>query len=590
MPSVSRLFSAAVEAHGARPALLSPYGDLSYRGLDDRVSALADALSAGPVRTGDVVAVEQSPHPDSVAALLAVLRTGGVVLPLDPLLPDARRAAVLEAGRAAGLVTAEGVTQPLPYAAPPGETADATGRGDAAYVTFTSGSTGTPRGILGRGAGLAHFVQWQRDTFGIGPGDRVGQLTSWAFDVALRDILTPLVSGAALCLPESRSLDPDRVREFLSRRAVTVLHTVPSLARRWLAAPNAAGRNADGPKPTDRGAAGPAPTGLRLTFFAGEQLHGELVREWRAQLAPRGRVVNLYGPSETTLAKFWYEVPAEPAPGPQPVGRALPGTRAALSPGGEVVIRTPYRSYGYLDGTEAFRPRRPGDPDDLLHPTGDLGRFDEDGTLHLLGRIDDQVKVRGVRIALREVERVLESVPGVLQAGVVGVRDDRGGLLLVGHVQVGAPGDGADGGPAAPVTRDALRRAVGGRLPAAAVPAVLNLVTDGLPLLPSGKLDRVRLRALTGVPSCAASRARAGGSTDRVTEVCEHVLGFSPLAPDDDLFERGADSLLALEIAARLEDVLGSPVPPGLLFEAPTIAEITERLAVPSPARSAGAP
>ncbi|MFJ8859856.1 AMP-binding protein [Streptomyces sp. NPDC102451] len=555
-PSVVELFDASVRTHGNEPAVLSPYGDLSYRELDERAAAVAGSLVRGGTRPGDVVAVEQSSHPGSVAALLAVLRVGGVVLPLDPLLPTARRSAVLAASGANRLIRA-GESYPAPTEEVPGGRTPV-GAHDAAYVCFTSGSTGEPKGILGSGAGLAHFVRWQRDTFRIGPGDRVGQLTSWAFDVALRDVFTPLAGGAALCLPDSRSPDADRVLGFLSRRAVTVLHTVPSLARRWLV-----GR-----------APAPLPD-LRLTFFAGEQLHGELVRDWRERIAPGGRVINLYGPSETTLAKFWYEVPREPAPGPQPVGRPLPGARAALTDGGEVVIRTPHRSHGYLTGPDGFRPG-PGGADDVLYPTGDLGRFDGAGDLHLLGRVDDQVKVRGVRLALREVEHVLESVPGVVQAGVVDIRDEQGEVTLVGHVQVRDPG------PDGPVTRDALRRAVTGRLPAAAVPSVLHLADHDLPLLPSGKLDRSELRTRSA-PQVRTDRAAAPVTAPAVTitEVCQQVLGVSPLFPEDNLFDRGADSLYALEIAARLEDALGTPVPLGLLFEAPTIAEISTLLGSP---------
>lgn len=575
-PSVVELFDAAVRAHGREPAVLSPFGDLSYRELDERAATVADGLLQDGVRPGGVIAVEQSSRPGSIAALLGVLRAGGVVLPLDPLLPTARRSAVLGASGAGRLIR-DGESSSAPVEGTPGDRTPVQ-QPDAAYICFTSGSTGEPKGILGRGAGLAHFVRWQRDTFRIGPGDRVGALTSWAFDVALRDVFTPLSGGAALCLPESRSPDAARVLGFLSRRAVTVLHAVPSLARRWLAG-----------QPPDR-----LPD-LRLTFFAGEQLHGELVREWRERIAPRGRVVNLYGPSETTLATFWYEVPPEPSPGPQPVGRPLPGADATLTDDGEVVIRTPHRSHGYLTGPDPFRPG-PAGSGDPLYPTGDLGRFDEAGALHLLGRVDDQVKVRGVRLALREVERVLESVPGVVQAGVVDVRDERGEVTLVGHVQVRDPGaegtegvEGTEGsertegteGAEGRVTRDTLRRAVTGLLPAAALPDTLHLVEHDLPLLPSGKLDRTELRARTTAPSVRTAAALPDTTAPTVTDVCRQVLGVPSLSPDDNLFDQGADSLSALEIAARLEDTLGTPVPLGLLFEAPTIAEISTLLGTP---------
>src|SRR6185295_11814989 len=179
-------------------------------------------------------------------------------------------------------------TQSLPAIAPD----------DAAYIFFTSGTTGTPKGILGCHKGLSHFLQWQSETFRIGPSDRAAQLTTLSFDVVLRDIFTPLVSGATLCLPdEPDNFGPDQLIAWLGREKITCLHTVPSLAQYWLA--HSSGRV-------------PLPD-LRYVFFAGEPLLDTLVRRWREVLSETGEIINLYGPTETTLAKCFYRVPQVPA-------------------------------------------------------------------------------------------------------------------------------------------------------------------------------------------------------------------------------------------------------------------------------------
>ena len=174
-----------------------------------------------------------------------------------------------------------------------------------AYIFFTSGTTGRPKAVLGRQKGLSHFLLWQREAFGIGPGDRAAQLTGLSFDVMLRDILTPLISGATLVLPDDEDLNPERILRWLVERAITVVHTVPSLAGAWL-----------GAAPNELSAAV-----LRWTFFAGEPLLRQVVERWRDAFPATG-VVNLYGPTETTLAKCFFLVPDPPGGDVQPVGGA----------------------------------------------------------------------------------------------------------------------------------------------------------------------------------------------------------------------------------------------------------------------------
>ena len=215
---------------------------------------------------------------------------------------------------------------------------------DPAYVFFTSGTTGVPKGILGTHKGLSHFLQWERQILSVSSGDRVAQLTGLSFDVVLRDIFLPLTSGATLCLPDSASASPvDSVVPWLLRERITILHTVPSLANAWL-------EGLESPMPLPD---------LRWVLFAGEPLAAALVHRWRERMGTAGGIFNLYGPTETTLAKCAYRVPLDPSPGVQPIGSPLPETQAliinqanqlcGIGEPGEIVIRTPFRTLGYLN-------------------------------------------------------------------------------------------------------------------------------------------------------------------------------------------------------------------------------------------------
>ncbi|MEV0391335.1 non-ribosomal peptide synthetase [Nonomuraea sp. NPDC050643] len=551
-------------------AIDGPRGALSYGELLGRTRTFAGLLRELGAAPGEVVAVEGAGTPAAVTALTGALYAGCVILPIDPALSPELRDTMIDAARARFLVRADDgewrvsdpgrrvplPDRPSPLAAPAGLDPRA-----PAYVCFTSGSTGRPKAVLGAHDSLAHFLRWQRDTFEVGHGDRMAQLTSWSFDVVLRDLFTPLVSGATLCLPGSRSRDAERVFAFARTYAITLLHVVPSLARRWLAA--------------DAAQTG-VPT-LRVAFFAGEPLHTDLVGDWRRRVAPGSRVVNLYGPTETTLAQCFYEVPPEPEAGPLPVGRTLPGCSASVvrpgswhptSPGepGEVVLTTPYRSLGYLGtGASTFATTPAGEP---AYRTGDVGRWDERGLLHLLGRLDQQVKVRGVRLRPPEVERVLRGVPGVREAAVVDAADEHGSVRLVGFLVAG---------PALPPVRD-LREAIVRELPAAAVPDEFVLLTD-LPLLPNGKVDRTDLREQAGTRAPAKPvDAPPGDGNALVVETCRRVLGVEAVPVTADLFELGVDSMSAMEIAARLEDLLGGEIPLGLVFDHPTVEDISRYL------------
>jgi amino acid adenylation domain-containing protein len=581
IPPVTDLFLHAARLHPQATAVCDRTQSLSYAQLDEHSGYLADRLQAHGIRSGDIVGVTGATV-SSVAALLGVLRAGAVMLPLDPALPPDRRTALLDLAQAAAIVDPDTdgnwriTLRASASARKPATGPASSGQSgmEHAYVFATSGSTGTPKVILSRHRGLSHFTRWQRDTFAIGPGDRIGQIANWTFEVVIREVFTPLISGATVCLPDTRSVEAHRIFPFAREHGITILHVVPTLVRRWLRDPSA-----DLSLPT-----------LRTTFFAGEPLHADVAHAWRRKTAAAATVINLYGPTETTLAKCHYPVPDGAPPGLLPVGTPLPGCDVAImTPGswqpcpdgeiGEIVIRTPYRSAGYLgvNQTDTF-PVNPftDNPADRVYRTGDLGRIDGQGQLWVQGRIDDQVKVRGVRLTLGAIEDVIQSMRGVSQAKVIDSHAPDGNIVLTAFVVSDGP-HGPDG--------PTIRRTVAAHLPSAAVPTAIHTV-DQIPLLPGGKTDRVLLREQA--QDLTASAPAQGPSSiaqhptpllSLIIEACHQAApDIGPLAPDDDLTAAGIDSLLLLEIAVRLGKALNQEIRLDIVFDSLTPRDMAARL------------
>ncbi|MFC8729347.1 condensation domain-containing protein [Streptomyces bacillaris] len=552
-PSLADLIETAARTHPEAVAVEESGHLLGYGDLLTGARAVAADITAARVRA---VAVTGERGAALVTAVVAAVLADVRLVLVDPVLPEARRASMIRQSGAELLLTAgaggTGVSfERLPAEAPGGASAGtSTGEVLPGYVFFTSGTTSTPKAVDGRWSGIAHFTRWQRDTFGIGPGDRFAQLTGVSFDVVLRDVFTPLISGATLCVPPTDTATaPGGVPGWLTAAGITVVHTVPSLAARWTAAARA-----------ETG----ADDALRLTFFAGEPLPAAAVTGWRERFGGT-RVINLYGPTETTLAKFWQDV-TEPGPGVQPVGEPLPGTRAALVDG-EVWISTPYATRGYLDaaatadrfvaalpdtGVEAVIGEGAAEGaagDAPWYRTGDLGRLGDDRALHLLGRSDFQVKIDGNRVEPEGIAALLREHPAVRNAVVVAHRRSDGAVRLVGHYAAD-PGAGAE---------PLVRQWAGERLPAAHVPSTL-VRHDELPLNANGKVDRAAL-PVPGADDGAGSGAEEEAARDALTrtavEVFRAVLPDAPDRADSDFFQYGGTSLDAADLSVRLLDATG---------------------------------
>jgi amino acid adenylation domain-containing protein len=595
--SVVRLFLAQARRGPDRTALCRAGETWTYGELERWALACARALRARGLRPGEVVAVAGPRSPELIGALLGVLLAGGVLLTLDRRHPEARQRTILRQAGAARLVFAGEPTPqdawlwtdpgldvvPAPAGPLPegGEEAAHEPRPeDPAYLFFTSGTTGIPKGVLGQHKGLGQFLAWQRDTFGIGEDDRCAQLTRLSFDVVLRDVFLPLVSGATLCLPESEDLDPETVLSWLAASGITALHTVPSLASSWLYGM----------------ASGLRLSTLRWTFFAGEPLTGAVVRKWREMLPEGARVINLYGPTETTLAKCFFEVPDPPLPGVQPAGWPMPSTQAlvlneegnlcGIGEPGEIAIRTPFRTLGYLNDTAATRrsfrcnPLRE-DPLDLLYFTGDRGRYRLDGALDIMGRIDDQVKIRGMRVEPAGVNAVLAGHPAVRESVVVPYEGTGGDRSLAAYLAV-RPGE--------TMTVADLRSYVAAHLPDFMVPAAFVLL-PALPLTPNGKVDRAALPAVerSRPEDLRPWTAPRDNLEAELAFLFEELLDVRPIGVHDGFFELGGHSLLLVRLQADLERRFGRSLPLARLFREATVAELAAALRADAGTPSASA-
>ena len=524
----------------------------SYAELRKLIAGLRGALRESGVAPGQPVAVTGAKSVGLVAAMVAILAEGCVLVPIDPWLPAKQQR---EAAAMCGLLVDVGQSNDHGLG-PPAVRVRADGSvvstatsvhvpafgDDAAYVMFTSGSTGEPRAVLGRHRGLSHFLEWQRDAFSVGPADRGLQLTRLSFDVVLRDIFLPLVSGGCLVLPRrDDAMDVAAVWSALSSEGITLLHAVPTLAQSWLR-DRPAHMSADG-----------SPR-LRVTFFAGEPLQAGLVGTWRAATGEDQRVVNLYGPTETTLAVTHYVVPTSSEPGVLPLGRPISRVQvlvanrrglAGIGEPGELVVRSPYRTHGYLGAGTGFEPNPfvagPAE-DDLVYRTGDFGRRRRDGIIETLGRKDHQVKVRGVRVDLESVSRVAMHHPDV--SSCVVVMRSRAGQLDPQMVAYLVGNSGAQVNEVS--VRDLMRRT----LPPAAVPDHF-VVLSAMPMLPSGKADKSRL------PSPVIERPADLGELVEPRDTVEaavrglyaEVLDIEHIGVTDDFFDLGGHLLAATRLA-----------------------------------------
>ncbi|GHH69945.1 hypothetical protein GCM10018781_29110 [Kitasatospora indigofera] len=555
---VPELFRRTAARHPDGVAVVAEDGEIRYGELDARSDRLALRLRELGVRAGTVVPVCLERGIDMVSALLAALKAGGAFLSLDPAHPDRRLRQLIEDARARFVVTnadqawrfrtcaltpllAEEHRAPLPGPGP----VDVAAPGDLAYLMYTSGTTGTPKGVLvGHGA-LAQSLTRVGAAYGLTPDDRVLQLAALGFDTSVEQIFTPLLHGATLVLGGRRTWAPTELLARLPELGVTVADLTPAYWHQFL-------------RMAEHG--GPRESGLRLLVVGGDSLRADDCRA-SLRLLPGTRLVNAYGLTETVITSTLCEVTEDllaPEPAPVPIGTPLPGTEVyvldgalrPVAPGerGEVFIGGGVLARGYWRRpeltAELFLPDPFTDePGARMYRTGDTGRRRPDGRLELFGRTDQQVKVLGFRVDPGEVESALASHPAVGQARVVAVGRPEGGRVLTAYFTLHSPAR-------ADTFHRGVRAYLSARLPEHMVPAAFVHV-DRIPAEPDGK-DLLR----PSPPDVARSGSGTAVEAGLAHLWCE-LLGVERVGPDDDFFALGGNSLIAMEMLARARILFG---------------------------------
>jgi len=585
-----------------RIAVVDRHGALTYAELERRMNAVARRLLDGGLERGDRVALIARRDASLPVALYGAFRAGAVVSILDPAYPDARLAQLVERLAPWAAIVPDGephpaladgvVVFPMPARGSQAERAAFAASGepvpetpfgpdDPALVTFTSGSTGEPKGVIGRHGSLSHFVPWMAQRFELGEDDRFSMLSALSHDPLQRDVFTAGWLEATLVIPDPEVLGvPGGPADWAARERVTVAGLTPAMLQLLSRAPG----DGDGDETS-----GFRLEALRRAFVVGDVLtRADAAR--LAALAPAAWCVNLFGSTETQRALGFHVADAD-APGPEvlPLGKGIAGVQllvvrddgslAGIGETGEICVRSHHLAGGYLDDPELTAARFVPNPfagaeapaGDRLYRTGDLGRYRADGDVEVVGRRDGQVKIRGFRIETGEVASVLGRLPGIAECAVV-VRDDLpGGRGLAAYfVASGAESPSPRG----------LREALGERLPDYMVPAAY-VQLERLPLTATGKLDRAALPVPTVEHTVfgGAGRSRPSGPVEELlAALWTELLGVPELAREDDFFALGGHSLLATRLLARVRAVLGVEISLAELFEDASLAGLAGRI------------
>ncbi len=562
---------------------------LTYGELDRRANRLARHLASIGIGPEAVVGIALERSPELIVALLGIHKAGAAYLPLDPSYPVERLAYIVEDARAAVLVTTSTLLARLPGlvvdlptvrldadaavldACSPERPAVAVDPEGLAYVIYTSGSTGKPKGVMVRHGSIAGYVAAFRDEHHLGPADRVLQFASISFDTSGEEIWPCLTSGAALVLRTEAMLGS--TAELLGRcqeHAVSMLDLPTAFWHEMVARLDEERME--------------LPPSLRLIILGGERTLPERLAAWHAQGHRNARLVNTYGPTETTIVATRCDLTGiAQVANEVPIGRAVAGAHAyvldprlRLAPAGvpgELVIGGSGLARGYLGRPDLTAGRFLPDPWSAepgarMYRTGDLVRLLLSGDLEFVGRVDDQVKIRGFRVELREIEAALGAHPEVAEAVVVAYEPAAGDRRLAAYLVARQPGETVSAGLSAQDLRAFLRE----RLPDYMVPASFTTL-EALPLTPSGKVDRRALPA----PDRARSEVSASyvaprtASEETIAAIWAEVLGLEQVGATDDFFALGGHSLLLPQVLHRLRNAFQVEVPLRALFDEPTV-------------------
>jgi amino acid adenylation domain-containing protein len=597
-----------------KPAVVDPDQSWTYGELDQTANRLTQALISSGIRPGDIVAIYAQRRAALTMTLFGILKAGASFLILDPAYPPARTINYLRIAGAKGWIGLEDPTEEImsylenldlrcrltiPRAraeilqvlarytdVEPGVSI---GPASPAYVAFTSGSSGEPKGVLCSHGPITHFLPWQKENFELSGSDRFAMLSGLAYSHLHRDVFTAVYLGATIYIPSpSQARSPDQLANWVKQNAITVLHLTPALGQLLLT-----------------GTETRLPL-VRRVFFGGDVLTTDEVAQIR-QLAPNAIIGSFYGTTETQRAVGYHEIGEDALLNNRSTHKTVPlgqgitdvqllvlnksGQLAGIGELGELFVRSPHLAAGYIGDNERTRQMfviNPftNDPADRLYRTGELGRYLPDGNVEWSGRNDRRVNIRGFRVELAEVESTLKQHPTVKDAAVIvqevelpssetsgnrksKIENPKSDLRLVAYV-ISTEEDSQS-------LRDLLYAYISSRLPDYMIPAHF-VILSSLPLSPNGKVD---YRPLPPVRFSAGSAATAPRNdiAVKLQAIFAEVLGRADIEIHDNFFRVGGHSLLAARAAARIGDAFGVSLALSTFLEAPTVMGLATRVA-----------
>jgi len=571
-------------------------GEWTYRDLEIESEIIARNLIQAGVKSQDIIGIYAYRSTELVAAILGIHKAGCAFLILDPAHPNKRILTYLQLAKPKGLIhvkaagdlpdeiknefqLSETIHIPILTIDRQSKVSDPTERivtarsiktrpDDLAYIAFTSGSSGQPKGIRGRHGSLSHFIPWQQEEFDIGSTDRFSMLSGLSHDPLHRDIFTCLWAGATLCIPDPEKFgEPGWLIEWIKREKISFVHLTPAMGQFLCFSANTT----------------IAIDTVRYFFFVGDNLTQTEVKNLR-NFAPNATYINSYGSTETQRAIGYFPVTPELQVDPKnqhrtyPIGNGFPdvqllvlneeGNICGVGELGEIHVRSPHLALGYFGDDELTDSQFIGnpftnDPEDKCYKTGDLGRYLPDGNVQFAGRKDKQVKIRGFRIELEEIESALINHDKISDAFVITREDDAGNKNIIAYFIFvdGKEEDAFD-----------IRNYLLMSLPDYMVPSTFISV-EHFPLTPNGKINVDKLINTDHSPLQQTDKyVRPRTEEEKIiTQIWSEILGVEKIGIYDNFYDLGGHSLVAIQIVANLSKAIGKTIPIAALIKSPSV-------------------
>jgi len=594
----------SLEKFNNRIAITYGNRSISYGMLNLRSSLIAQWLAENDLEKETFIGILLENRVDIISSIIAILKARHVFVPLDTASPQKRLETMIKTADIKWIITNELNAGRLKK--DPRFQSDLTiicideifsnndqpvvsekdhieyNPKDKIYIYFTSGTTGMPKPIIGQNKSLAHFIQWEIDTFKLDNSFRFSQFINIGFDAFLRDVFVPLCSGGVICIPENKDEipDPHWVKEWLGTSVINLIHCVPSFFR-YLSSVDMSKNNF---------------LALKYIMFSGEKIYSHDLEKWYDIFGGRIQLVNFYGSTETTMIKSYYLINESDLTRESiPIGKAMKGARIIILDKnmnpcdeleiGELYIRTPYRTLGYYNDPEANKRTfiiNPfgKDPDDLLYKSGDCGRYLPDGNIELLGRMDRQMKIRGIRIELDGIESILGKHPNIHEAIVIKKERARSDDVLLAYITTKKE------------TTDAEEKLISNikiylshYLPGYMIPGHI-LILKKIPLTPNGKVDWSALPE-PEINSKEEYRAPRNEIEKKLTEIWASILGYDKkaISIDANFFELGGHSLKATILASKVYREFSLKLPLAEIFRSPSVRLQSEYLLEKAPVK-----